>query len=73
MEVVLESFSAIQKQNQNYQIMGISISTFFFFFFLVTPTGNHFPRVKPVRTLTLDIYPELLASSTPSLKPPKTN
>lgn len=33
MEVVLESFSAIQKQNQNYQIMGISISTFFFFFF----------------------------------------
>lgn len=31
MEVVLESFSAIQKQNQNYQIMGISISTFFFF------------------------------------------
>lgn len=42
MEVVLESFSAIQKQNQNYQIMGISISTFFFF--LSHQLGTTFPQ-----------------------------
>lgn len=57
MEVVLEGFSVIQNQNE--------IKTLIFY---STPTQDPLLSSEAVRTWTLDIYPELLSSSTLALK-----